>query len=714
MTAWLTPPRRRDVDVLALLSVVLPVVVLFVAIRVWPWPAPLGVLLDGALFGGRIALIALGIALVYRANRVVNFAQGDLGLLPVTLVVILVVSAGWNYYLGAAIGLVAAIVLGVLIETLIIRRFFRAPRLILTVATIGIAQLLIGASLFLSQTVDATSFVSTRLEPPFKVRLEVAGTIFNANDVIAMIVIPVVFLALAIWLRRSNIGIAVRASAERADRAATLGIPVKRLHTIVWTVASVLAFIGMFLRAGAVGVPIGTVLGPTFLIQALAAAVIGRFERLGVIVCAAIGLGMLDRAITFQPGNKPAYNDAVLFAVVLLALVWTRRPGRSRVPADQVSTWQAVREIRPIPRELVRLPEVRALRFGPPVLLTVGLVTLPLWLSQSRMNLATIVVLFGIIALSLVVLTGWAGQVSLGQMGFVGVGAAVGGALTDRYGWDLSLSLLIGGVAGGLVAALIGLPSLRRGGLTLAVSTLAFALFMSSYVLNRSLFDDWLPAFRIDRPKLFGIIDISTETRFYFLSLAVLALAIFAVYGLRRSRTGRVLIGIRENERAARSYGIDATRTSLAAFVISGFLAALAGALYVHQQTGLGVEPYLPEQSLKVFSMVVIGGLGSIPGALLGSTYVQSVDFFLPARWQFLATGAGLLLVLMILPGGLGSLLYECRDWLLRRIATRRDLLVPSLVADRAERAPAIGIPPAAASEAVEQAAERAPAELSP
>jgi branched-chain amino acid transport system permease protein len=187
-------------------------------------------------------------------------------------------------------------------------------------------------------------------------------------------------------------------------------------------------------------------------------------------------------------------------------------------------------------------------------------------------------------------------------------------------------------------------------------------------------------------------------------------LSLIVVYGLRRSRTGRVLIGIRENERAVRAYGVDASRTSLAGFAISGFLAAFAGALYVHQQTGLGVDPYLPQQSLKVFSMVVIGGLGSVPGALLGSTYVQGVDFFLPLQWQFLATGAGMLLVLMILPGGLGSLLYQTRDWLLRRIGQRRKILVPSLVADRRVEEPVAE----RVLEQAEEAAERAPAELTP
>jgi branched-chain amino acid transport system permease protein len=522
-----------------------------------------------------------------------------------------------------------------------------------------------------------------------------------------MVVVPVTFLLLAVWLLRSNVGIAVRASAESADRASMLGIPVRRLHTIVWTVATVLAFVGMFLRAGTVGIPIGDpagqVLGFTFLVQAIAAAVIGRMDRFVTIACAAIGLGILDKAMTYQPGNRPAYNDVALFLVILVGLLVVRR-GRGRADAEQTSTWQSVREVRPIPPELVRLPEVRLLRWGPPIAGCLALVALPAWLSESRIDLATLMVLFGIVAVSLVVLTGWAGQVSLGQMGFVGVGAAVGGALTDRYGWDLSMAMLASGVIGALAAAVIGYPALRRRGLTLAVSTLAFALFVSSYVLSQELFRDQLPGFSIDRPEFFGVIDISSQTSFYYLSLTVLFAAILVVRALRAGRPGRVLIGIRENERAARAYGVNTTQTTLAAFAVSGFLAAIAGALYVHQQEGLRVQAYLPQQSLRVFSMVVIGGLGSIPGALLGAGYVQGADYFLPGNWQFFATGVGLLFVLMIVPGGIGSVLYDLRDWLLRRIAARRNLLVPSLVADRqAEEEQAV--------EAVEAVAELGEAE---
>ena len=261
----------------------------------------------------------------------------------------LVVAWGWSYWFGLIVGLLAAVLLGVLVESLIIRRFFTAPRLVLTVATIGLSQLLAGAGLFLPRAFGDQSF-GTRLPQPFDASWVFGGTTFNANDILTMIVVPVCLLALALFLQRSTIGIAIVGAAERADRAFTLGIPVKRLHTVVWVVASVLAFLAMFLRAGAVGLPIGEVLAPTFLVQALAAAVFGRFERFTTIAAAAIGLGIVDQSMTFQPGNKPAYNDAVLFGIVLVGLLVTRRGrGTGRVDTDASSTWQAIREIRPGP-----------------------------------------------------------------------------------------------------------------------------------------------------------------------------------------------------------------------------------------------------------------------------------------------------------------------------------------------------------------------------
>ena len=568
-------------------------------------------------------------------------------------------------------------------ETLIIRRFYHSPRLIVTVATIGVSQVLTGAALFLPNWFpDLHVFGTPRLVPPFTVSFTLPGVTFNATDVLTIIFVPLCFIALGLFMRRSTFGTAIRASAERGDRASTLGIPVKRLHTIVWVIASVLAYVAMFLRAGTVGLPVGEVLSPSFLLQALAAAVIGRMERLPTIAIAAIGIGMVDQAMTFQPGNRPAFNDAVLFLIVLFALLFTKRASLTR--SGDVSTWQAAREVRPVPRELIRIPEVRYVRWALGAVVLVALLALPAWLSQSKLSLASVIVVFGIVGISLVVLTGWAGQVSLGQMAFVGIGSAVGGALTANQGLDIGIALLVGGIVGALVAVVIGYPAIRRGGLTLPVITLAFALLTSSYLLNVEFFERWLPVGRVGRTGL------PRRHRHQHRHPLLLLLPRGARAHVRRGprhpvqpHRPRADRDPGERERGAQAYGVSATRTTLAAFAVSGFMAAFAGVLYVHLEQGLGIAAYLPTESLTAFSMVVIGGLGSLSGALIGAFYVQGAKYFLPGNWALLASGAGLLLVLMILPGGIGAAMADVRDAYLRWVARRRNLLVPSLLADR-------------------------------
>ncbi len=682
-----SPDARR------VLGWVIPAGIVAFAVLVWPYPSTLGVILNGALSGGRIALIALGIALVYRSNRIINFAAADMGVAPITLVVMLVLGLGWNYWLGLGIGIVGAVLVGALTELVVIRRFRKAPRLILTVATIGVSQLLLSLALFIPGWIsgDALAGLGERLSPPFTVNWSFGGIIFNANDIVTMIAVPVVLVALALFLGRSHTGMAVRAAAERTDRAAMLGIPVGRVQTIVWTIASLLAFLALFLRTGAVGLPLGSPLGPAFLIQAIGAAVIGRFERFPTIACASIAIGILDQANTFQSGNRPAFNDVMIFVIVLIALLFVKRTTQTR--SGDVTSWQNVGEVRPVPAELSKLPEVRALLWGTAIAVAGFVLAVPTFLSESRISLATVIVVFAIVGVSLVVLTGWAGQVSLGQVAFMGIGGAVGASLTVNEGWDLSLAMLAGGLVGAVIAVVIGYPAIRRRGLTLAVITLAFALVTQTYLLNSEFFGGWLPEGRVERPALFGVIDINTETRFYYLSVAVLALIMLAARGIRRSRTGRALIAIRENENAAQAYGIDVVRTTVSAFAISGFMAAVAGVLFVHEQNGLGSTVFAPTESLKAFSTVVIGGLGSLPGAVLGSVYVRGAQYFLNGSWQLLASGFGLLVVLWIYPGGLGGLAVVVRDAFLRWVAERRGIVVPSLLRDERTEAAAAAEP---------------------
>jgi branched-chain amino acid transport system permease protein len=641
------------------------------------WHPPLGVLVQGTIIGGLTAMISFGIALVYRANRIVNFAQGDLGGAPAALMVLLIAKS-FPYFLSLGVGLVAAIALGVVVEFVFIRRFFRAPRLILTVATIGLSQILAAVGILLPRLFNydtpPQSFPS-----PFDFRFTISPIIFRGNDIMAMVTIGASIFALTAFLRYTNIGIAIRASAESADRAFLLGIPVKRIHTTVWVMATVLATVGMFLRAGITGLPFGRVLAPAILLRALAAAVLGRFENLPVIFFTAVGIGIIEQSIVWHT-RASFITPPILFLIVLVALLFQRRGAVAR--ADDESTWQATREIRRTPRELAKVPEVWFGLRGAVGLLGAVVLLLPVFLSESRTNLFAAIMIYAIVGVSLVILTGWAGQVSIGQMAFVGIGAAVAGSLTSRAHWDLTIAVVVAGLAGALAALVIGLPALRIRGLQLAVVTLAFAGATSDYLLNKTYFGRWLPAFAVDRLPLFGRVAIKSETRFYYLCLAGLLLAVIAARGVRWSRTGRVLIGVRENERAAQAFGVNATRAKLTAFAMSGFLAAYAGALFVHHQEQLTTTPFAVEQSLNVFTMVVIGGLGSIPGALLGAIYIRGVAWFLPLGFRFLASGVGILLILIMIPGGLGSVMYQVRDLFLRTVARRRRIIVPSLIAD--------------------------------
>lgn len=648
------------------------------------WPAPIGVLIQGMVIGGLTALIAFGIALIYRANRIVNFAQGDLGVVPASLAVLLIVGPGLPYFVALPIGIAAAVALGIVVEFVFIRRFFKAPRLVLTVVTIGLSLLLGASGVLLPRAFDITTPPQS-FPSPFEFSFAIGKTVFRGNDVLAMVAIPLVIGALVAFFRFTNVGIAVRASAENADRAFLLGVPVKRIQTVVWVVATVLATLAIFLRAGILGLPFGRVLGPTILIRALAAVVIARMERLPTVFGAAALLGILETAIFFSSG--PSLVDPILFVIILGALLVQRRGIAART--DEASSWRAASDVRPVPRELASVREVvwgRRVFFG---VLAAFVLALPLIMSESQINFAASIAILSIVGVSLVVLTGWAGQVSLGQIAFMGIGAAVGSYATTVWNMDLALALLTGGLAGAVAAMAVGIPALRIKGLFLAVATLSFALATSSYLLNRQYLRFW-PSQRFERPFLLNRISVATEDRYYYFSLACLAFAIFAVRGLRRSRTGRVLIAIRENERAAQAYGVGAVAAKLTAFAVSGFLAAFAGVVFVHHQQILGVQPYTVQRSFEVFIMTVVGGIGSVPGAIIGVVFIQGIQYFrslFPDAVRnllgFITGPVGVIVVLMIVPGGLAQTAYMLRDSILRKFSERRGILVPSLVADR-------------------------------
>ena len=648
-----------------------------------------GVYVIGLVFGMLGALTALGMALIFRANRILNFAQGELGLAPSVGALGLITFSAMPYVFALLFGLGAAVLLGVVVEFVIIRRFAKAPRLILTVATIGLSQLLTVASLAIPMIWDRDP-MSQKIVAPFDISFEVAPITFTGNHVIALVVAPIVIIAVAIFLKSTSIGIAVRASAERSDRANMLGVPVKRIQTLVWGLAALLSFTGVFLKAGVVGLPFASNEGfgtTSFgaLLAALAALTLGRFTNLPSVAVSAVAIGVLEQSVVWRFGNKPEAIYPVLAVVILVGLA-VRKTGQSRTAHDTADSWQASDEIRPVPSELRRVPEVAVVKWGGLALLTLVAFRLPSFGFMDSGNLikASAVVLFGIVGVSIIMLTGWAGQVTLGQMSVVGVGAVTAGLATSEWGLDLSLAIVVAGVAGAAVAVIIGLPALRVRGMFLAVTTLAFAITASNFLLNPTYFS-WIPKSRIERPPLFGTLDLEPHANMYYLCLVVLILTLLGVRGLRRSRTGRVMLALRENERAAQSYGISLARAKLTAFALSGFFAAVAGALLVHVTQRFTAAEYGAGTSFAVFTSTVVGGLGSLTGGLNGALFSRGGTCVLQGNWQLLPSAIGVLAVLLALPSGLGGAFFRVRDSWLRSVARRNGIIVPSLLADVAQ-----------------------------
>ncbi|MBI5087713.1 MAG: ABC transporter permease [Actinobacteria bacterium] len=655
----------RRVDRLQLTAAASAVFV--VGLQLVAYPMPFGNWIRGGVLGLLNAMLAMGMALTYRANRVINFAQADLGSVPTAFAAAFILFWGWPYLLGLGAGIVLAIVLGGVVEVAIVRRFRHSPRLVLMVATLGISQLMVVLGILVPRW-WGRNLASERITPPLDWKLTVGSFILNANDLIALVVAPVSIAAVAWFLSRSRLGLAVRASAERTDRASMLGIPVARINTLVWSISALLAFVALFLKSGITGVPLGYAVGLPTLLQALAALVIGRLERLPTIVTMACALGLLEAGVKWNSDSP--FVAYPIMAAVMFAVLLVQRPSTSRRDLDATSSWRGVEEVRPLSPAVRAHPWVGTIRWTLLALAVMGVVLVPIVLPVDYVLKATALVAFAIIGMSLVVLTGWAGQLSLGQMGIVAVGAATSATCTVRWNVDLSLAVVVGGVAGALAAFAVGVPALRLRGLYLAVTTFAFGIAVASWALNDRFFG-WFPATdqRFERLPLFGRIDIDTPTRYYTYSVVVLVIVYAAVRSIRSSRTGRVIVALRENDRAAQTFGVPVVRATLTAFVISGAIAGVGGALFVHLNQSFVIDSYGTGDSFAVFISAVIGGLGSLGGALLGALYLRGTSWFIHAReWQLLATGAGVLLVLLVLPAGLGGLWWRVRDLVVRKI----------------------------------------------
>jgi branched-chain amino acid transport system permease protein len=658
----------------------------FVLGAVLPKGLPLGVVALGLIYGAIYALLAVGIVLIYRADRIINFAQAQIGVLPAVLAIELVVTFGVNYVVAVLAGLLAAVVLGAVVS-LLPRHFAHSSRLVMTVATIGLAQLLTGLSTlvplwFCNPATNQSCLnaaASQEVNTPLHVQFTVGPVLITGNDIVAALAVALIAVALATFMRRSRYGLAIRAAAENRERADLLGVPVPRLDTVVWVLAAVLSAVAILLRVpvlGFGGFSSVTAGGDDLLVRTLAAAVIGRMESIPRTVAAALAIGVFDSAATWTYANT-TFVDATLVLVIIVALLVQRRSYR-RTGESEHSAWRAVAVVRPVPRQLASLAEVRWATRLVKVAVVALAVLLPVVLSDSQTYLASLIVVYAIVGLSLYVLTGWSGQISLGQFGIAGLGGATTAALFSRHGWDFLAAVAAGVAVGAVVAFVIGLPALRIQGPFLAVTTLAFGVCASSYLLSPSYLP-WLVTTQTTRPSVLGFDILGQDWQMYYCCLIGFFAVVLAVRSLRSSRTGRAIVGTRDNEAAARAVGVNGARLKLTAFLVSGAIAGLAGALFVVQQDGVNSGSFTADINVTLFSMVVIGGLGSLPGVVIGAIVVWGATYFLPSGYAALVNGGGILLLLIFLPEGIGGLLYSLRDRLLRLVARRRALAVPGL-----------------------------------
>ncbi len=662
------PVRRLTTAAVVIVCLAVAYVVLD---HVLPRQLPAGVVVKGVVLGGLSSLIAMGLVLIYRSTRIFNFAQAAIGGLAASVATILVTGYGWSYYLAVPIGLVVAVATGWVIDRAVVWRFANAPRLIFTVATIGLAQILGALEIYLPGWVSKNLSAVTKFTTPFHFHFYVYPFRLTGDYLVPVIVVPVALMALIWFFQMTDIGVAIRAAADSSERALLLGIPVRRLSMVTWMVAAGLSGVGAILTVPILGSNLGQATGSTDLLLPLAAAVLAGMESLPATVGWAIALNVLYEAVFWSYSNSTYVNVAVFF-FILIALLLQRRKSSSRISGAELGGYVALREVAPIPAAIAGMKEVKAARVLGIVLLVGLAAAAPLVLNDTWLVTFADIAIYSIIGVSVVALTGWAGQLSLGQYAFVGVGAAVAGSLMVHLHVELFLAMIAAAFVGAVIASLIGIPALRIPGFYLAVVTLAFAVMVSTWILSSTYFP-WLDPPRLIRPVLFHRFDLANQWEFYELCLLVLVGSAYLARNFRRTRAGRSVVAVRDNSRAASAYGISPFRSKLLAFALSGAIAGIAGTLIVVSQQGIGFAGFNPGESVTVFAMVVIGGLGSITGAVIGAAYVIGLSHQ-SAALQLLAQGGGLLVVLMIIPEGIAGYLFVIRDRLLAALARRRGI----------------------------------------
>ncbi len=666
----------------------------------------LSFLVLGVIQGLTYAVVALGMVLIYKGTRVLNFAQPFMGLFGAflcwyltgnpqtatagigqgivtgpgfikwleypTLLFLFDVGTKPRFIVAAFWSLLLIAVIGQRLRNDVMRHLEKAPPLVGLVATIALLQGFLGLTQILFSRTESQATVGKSLPVllPESVSFNIGVFRVTSAYVLILIVVPVVAAAAALFFKYTKFGVAIRATAENRDAAQLLGISADRVSNFTWLIGGFLAGLAALLIVPAAGSLDVSTLSFALLVRALAAALVGGLTSLPGAFVGGIVVGVAEFLTRWQTATL-GVPEVVFFLIVIGVLAF--RPGGIFGLSERVQEIVALApSIRDLPQRLSRhrlstWARATAVAVGVMLVAAISLITGPF-----TNGVLTEVVVMAIIGVSLTVLIGYAGQISLGHYALAGVGAFAAGNLYDLGPVPFPLVFPAVIVIGMVVALVIGLPALRIRGPYLAVVTLAFALACSQWIFNWDTVARGTTGVTMT-PRDYGWLNLASETNrpLFLFAFAFFLLCAWVAYNFKRSRTGRGFFSLRENERAAATFGVELTRYRLLAFMLSGGMAALAGSILGLRQRSFAAIDFPVVESILLVAMVIIGGIGSITGAALGAAFLFGLrpllaEAFGDAAWvpyvvNFGAGGA-LILTLTRARGGLAGLLYLPRD----------------------------------------------------
>ncbi|MDQ1424421.1 MAG: hypothetical protein QOD72_1919 [Acidimicrobiaceae bacterium] len=614
---------------------------------------------DGLVFTGLLILLGQSIVVVHRGSGVINFGSAAVGMVAAYLFYNMWPGHGLPWPVALVIALAAAGVIGSLMYLVVLRQLRKSSVATKVIATLGLMLLATALTTqYFSPRGDVRavkSFLPERRYAPF------ADLHIGSKGPIIVVIALVVTALLWAIQKYTRFGLATSAVCENETVASGMGLSPHVISAANWALGSAIGAVAIILVAPISGLSPQRL--PLLIVPALGAALIGRFDSLLLTLVGALAIGIGEAEVGVFT-TSPGWNEAAPLIVIVAVLIIRRPPRFDRSDAA------------------ARLPRVGSGRIGGWAVFA-GVVSLVavLTVSLEWLNPLAYSIIIAIGMLSVVVITGYAGQLSLAQFGLAGLGAFFTALFAAGHGLPLSVSMILGVIVTVPLGLLVGVPALRTKGPTLAIATLSLVVVIGDLLLNNPTTVRWFKSGALPPLSIFGysLNNITQPRRFAVFAWIVLVLVALATANLRRSAMGRRLLAIRTNPQAAQALGISPVAMQVYAFTVATVMAATCGAM---------VEALSPYTSFTVFGTVssiivvlqtTVGGIGLIPGALFGGAGFASglatkvISLILsPSNWLDVITGASVLVVVLQAPNGIAAQMGDQVAWVQARLRRLR------------------------------------------